>query len=432
MRIRRNTEERYPLTITQNTFRPNSISRVGGVFVVVAFLLPAMTVLAAFCINSAQMQLARTELMVATDAAAKAGGRAFSELQSTNEAKRAARVTAARNFVQGEKLRLRFSNAANEIEFGRTEQPGGEFSRYDFIKIPTDDVEQEIALANAVRVTGKRDAYSRTGKVPLFLPGILNSNDFSIRQDAIAMQVDRDIALVLDRSGSMSEVFFDWPRGQSPWYQSVLRTAVSQGLLILHRGNYYYAKGVTPTSYQQWAWQSYYHNGPAPTSPWEDLVTAVHAFLEVLEKTCQAEQVAIASYASKASLDSNLTKKYQSTRDCIAKLFPTGMTAIGEGMFRGYEALDGTSSRPYAAKTMVVMTDGIHNTGISPDKVARELIEVGDLIIHTITFGESADQSLMQTVASIGGGNHYHASDASELVMAFQEIANNLPTILVE
>lgn len=101
-------------------------------------------------------------------------------------------------------------------------------------------------------------------------------------------------------------------------------------------------------------------------------------------------------------------------------------------MFRGYEALDGTSSRPYAAKTMVVMTDGIHNTGISPDKVARELIEVGDVIIHTITFGESADQSLMRTVASIGGGNHYHASDASELVMAFQEIANNLPTILVE
>jgi hypothetical protein len=38
----------------------------------------------------------------------------------------------------------------------------------------------------------------------------------------------------------------------------------------------------------------------------------------------------------------------------------------------------------------------------------------------------------MQDVAETGGGKHYHAATGEELVSIFQEIANNLPTILVE
>jgi hypothetical protein len=55
-----------------------------------------------------------------------------------------------------------------------------------------------------------------------------------------------------------------------------------------------------------------------------------------------------------------------------------------------------------------------------------------NLTIHTVTFGEGADQDLMQDVAVIGGGNHYHAANGSELVAIFEEIANNLPTILTQ
>ena len=404
----------------------------GSVLTVVAFLLPVLTLLAAFCINTAQIQLARTELMVATDAAAKAGGRAFSELQSTDDAKLAARVTAARNLVQGEKLKIRIADAANEIEFGRTQQSDGAKGRYQFTKVATEAVRQQISLANAVRVNGRRTQQSRSGTIPLLLPGILNRHQFQVQQDATAMQVDRDITLVLDRSGSMGGVFFDWPPGQSPWFRSVLDSGVREGILIRKKRNYYYAKGVSPVSYQQWVWQTYYENGPAPTSPWEDLSLAVEAFLKVLEQTCQDEQVAIASYASDASLSSPLTKDYANTRDSLANLTPYGMTAIGEGMRCGLDALKGDWARPYAAKTMVVMTDGIHNTGITPDRVAREIKPLIDIVIHTITFGESADQQLMQTVAAIGGGKHYHASDAEELVSVFEEIANNLPTILVD
>ena len=113
-----------PATLPASRYR--GTSRNGSVLGVLAVTLPIMTMLAAFCINTAQIQLARTELMVATDAAAKAGGRAFSELQSTEAAKDAAAVTAARNLVQGQPLILQSQNSANEIEFGRTEQVAGE------------------------------------------------------------------------------------------------------------------------------------------------------------------------------------------------------------------------------------------------------------------------------------------------------------------
>ena len=62
--------------------RINEKSRRGSVMALMAFLLPVLALLAAFCINSAQMQLNRTELIVATDASARAGGRAFSEVQT--------------------------------------------------------------------------------------------------------------------------------------------------------------------------------------------------------------------------------------------------------------------------------------------------------------------------------------------------------------
>jgi hypothetical protein len=38
----------------------------------------------------------------------------------------------------------------------------------------------------------------------------------------------------------------------------------------------------------------------------------------------------------------------------------------------------------------------------------------------------------MQQVASIGGGKHYHAATGDQLIAIFEEIANNLPTILTK
>ena len=198
------------------------------------------------------------------------------------------------------------------------------------------------------------------------------------------------------------------------------------------RYSYSYAPGEDSLSYQQWAWQEHYQLGPAPAPPWQDLVSAVNGFLDVLEGTSQQEQVSVASYSTYASLDTWLEKDFDIIRSTVGNLATGGWTAIGQGMEEGVESLLNSSARPYAAKTMVVMTDGIHNRGISPSTVAEDLMGSYSLTIHTVTFGDGADQALMQQVARIGGGKHYHAATGSELIAVFEEIANNLPTILTK
>ena len=407
-------------------------SRRGSVMGLMAVLLPVLAILAAFCINSAQMQLTRTELMVATDAAARAGGRAFSETQSVDDARQAAIATAALNNVNDEPLQLREDDGSAEIEFGVTTQPDGIHGRYHFQKVPTSEVMADGGFASALRVHGRRDDGSLSGVIPLAIPGLLGMDEFETRAESVAMQVDRDISLVIDRSGSMDTLDVSFPPGSSPWSNSAMWAGRNAGKLNYHWWyGYYPADGETWNTYKAWAYSEYYELGEAYTL-WESLVLAVDAFLDVLDGTVQEEQVSLASYASNGQLDTYLETDFDVIRSTVDGLEPTGATAIGQGMEEGMHAILHNRARPYAAKTMVVMTDGVHNTGISPVDVANNVAGQYKLTIHTVTFGAGADQQLMQDVAAAGGGRHYHASTGDELVQIFREIANNLPTILTQ
>ena len=185
-------------------------------------------------------------------------------------------------------------------------------------------------------------------------------------------------------------------------------------------------------TYQQWAWEEHFGLDDVPTQPWQDLVEAVNAFLDVLETTSQEEQVSVASYATSATLDEWLQKNHASIRTTVENLDPGGWTAIGEGMQEGITTLQASAARPYAAKTLVVMTDGVENRGVSSLSVAQSAVMSMPLTIHTVTFGDGADEAAMQAVATAGGGKHYHAANGDQLVSIFEEIANNLPTILTK
>ena len=406
--------------------------RRGSVIALMALLLPVLAMLAAFCINTAHMELTRTELVIATDASAKAAGRAFSEVQTVAAAKTAARVTAALNTVNGDPLRIRENDSANEIEFGLSTQPDGYRGRYYFEKIPTAQVANGSVVASAIRVNGLRNGEGLSGRVPLIIPGLLSKDDFSTVQNSVAMQVDRDISMVLDRSGSMNDIVWDWPDGTSPWNNETKDAAVDAGIMRVRRGRYYYRNGNNSTTFQQWAWEDHFGLGEAPRSPWEYLEMSVEAFVDVLDATAQEEQISIASYSDSGRLDTWLEKDHSRIESVVNNMSPDGNTAIGLGMQEGIQALLDAAARPFAAKTMVVMTDGMHNTGIDPVGVAQGFMNSYNLTIHTVTFGAGADEERMISVANIGGGRHYHADTGAELIAIFEQIANNLPTILTE
>ncbi len=89
--------------------------RTGSASVLIVTMMFVFIVTAAFTVDYAYMQLVRTELRSATDAAAKAGAEALSRTQDTNAARFEAIRYAAANSVGGRPFRLN----NNDITIGR-------------------------------------------------------------------------------------------------------------------------------------------------------------------------------------------------------------------------------------------------------------------------------------------------------------------------
>jgi hypothetical protein len=179
-------------------------------------------------------------------------------------------------------------------------------------------------------------------------------------------------------------------------------------------------------------------------SRWGALSVAVQRFVDALETTPQIEHVGLVSYASNYTACSYTN--YNSTINCplsedhaavtaamanISSKKFNGMTDIGAGITKGIQVLtDEDLARPFAAKTMVLMSDGAYTAGTQPSLVAP-LAAAEDIIIHTISFGE-ANPTEMQAIADATGGNHYIAPDAATLQAIFEEIALTLPVVFTD
>lgn len=368
--------------------RPRA-KRAGGMLVLIAICLPLFLIMAAFAIDVAWMQLTRTELRTATDAASRAGAKRLSLDQSEAAARAAAKDAASRNRVAGTQFLL----TDREIEVGSGSQAPHD-GRFTFSPGGTQ--------LNAVRVTGKRTADSAAGPVALFLGRVMGVPQFQPQHVATSTQLDRDLCLVVDRSGSMMD-------------------SVNGGSL----GNACKKPNMKK-------------------SKWGALYTAVEGFLDELEGTLQNEQCALVSYSSAGSgcgytfttsdINAPLEFDYKPIRDEMDVLSSKpvqGMTAISAGIDNGVAVLTSKNVRPFAVRTMVLMTDGLHNAGREPILAAREAAKAG-ITIHTVTFGKSADTTRMKAVAEATGGQHFHAPDAKALEKIFRTIASTLPVLLTD
>lgn len=325
--------------------------------ILVAIMLIGFMVTVAFSVDIAHMHLAKTELRTATDAASKAAAATLSETFSEQAAIERGQQIAALNLVNGERLLL----APEDFRFGRSmEKTSG---RFEFAA--------GQSPKNSVQVTGRRTSDSPSGPIPLFFGNIMGFRLFEPRCVAAATYIERDVVLVVDRSGSMKgEKFLD-------------------------------------------------------------LVDAIDTFVATLEETPVNEQVGLASYSDYATSDVALTENLDAISSGIRLLRVGGYTSISRGMRAGQAIANDSQGIEFVERTMIVMTDGLHNRGPEPKEVAVELAADG-VTIHTITFGQDADKVRMQEVASIGGGRHYHANDGTQLREIYREIALTLSTMMTE
>lgn len=486
--------------------------RRGAVLPLFAILLPVLLMLCGFAINVAYMQLTRTELKIATDAGARAGGRAWSATQDVDQAKQYAFLGAKANYVAGTRLRPFKADAKNEIEFGLATSAGG---RYTFVKKNTNAVKNGTTAANSIRVVGRRDTGSRDGVVPLMIGGVGSTTTFEPVTTATCIQLDRDVSLVMDKSGSMAyptndrlcaevldelltlnlitqneldqalfgiedPVVAGWhPNTQNAiiysrnWSANVLnRVANTPGLLgtgvpddltdppqTTRRYNNGFTAEQIGNVLNYGTDINVYNDGtgtgPAPRfSRWEILGDAVEAFLDVFENSPQEETASLITFSQPGitAVDVDLvgTADYQDILDELAAIRPTSGTGIGAGLQSGIAGLFGptatannpppplanhpANARKFAAKTIVVMTDGRETPSYTPQSadVITDIAANHNVVVHTVTFTPEADQGPMEDVAETGGGKHYHANTGPELVAIFREIANNLPTTMID
>jgi hypothetical protein len=244
--------------------------------------------------------------------------------------------------------------------------------------------------------------------VATFFGRVFDVFDFEPTQAATVVRLDRDICLVVDRSSSMK----------------------------------LYLTDTSPTMSTS---DSRFCQKPDMTlSRWGALSVAVDRFVAALATTPQLEHVALVSYGSAytacsytntaSSINCQLSQNHTAVTSAMAAISNTkfnGATHIEAGILKGIEALTNTTyARPYAAKTMVLMSDGHYTVGQQPSLVAP-LAVPHDIIIHTISFGE-ADQAEMAAIAAATGGNHYYAPNATALQEIFEEIALTLPVIFTD
>ena len=87
-----------------------------------------------------------------------------------------------------------------------------------------------------------------------------------------------------------------------------------------------------------------------------------------------------------------------------------------------------SAARSNAEKTLIVLTDGRQNQGEA--RLAAADAATDNITIHTITFGDYADKTLMAEIAVTGNGRCAHADDAAGLQKILRDLAVTLTTLV--
>jgi Ca-activated chloride channel homolog len=196
------------------------------------------------------------------------------------------------------------------------------------------------------------------------------------------------------------------------------------------------------------------------------LIAAKQAAMGFVDKQKSTNQVGVVAFSDFAQLVQAPTTDPEKLDQAISSLNTGRRTAIGEGIVAALDAIDRfsqsaegqptatpTPQEQYRPDIIVLLTDGVSNSGISPLKAAQQAVDQR-VRVYTIGYGTQAggsrqdpgfgggfggrgggffgrgmgiDEQSLQAIASATGGKYYTATSAGEL----QSVFDNLPTVLI-
>jgi Ca-activated chloride channel family protein len=391
-------------------------------------MLLAMVVIT---VDVASMQLVRTELRAASDAAAKAGAESLLRTQDKTQAVSAALAMAQLNNVGGKAFKL---NNADVVIGTSSVQSDGSWA---FAAGGT--------RPNAVRINSLMSGGSASGPVTLAFSKMFSAGTFMPSKSSTASAIQQEVCLAIDRSSSMafdlSGVDWDYPDGGT--VDKRPKRASRWDSLLSAVGLYLDAvedSAVKPrVGLVTWGsdMQGYVPSGlvKLPLDSYDIVYTTKSVFSSLvsgIKGNGWAYGTILTSVA--ASLDSGLTYDYtQIAKKLVQRTdYPIyGMTNMAAGIDKGVETLTSNSALPYAQKIMILMTDGQWNEGRNPLDAAEDARDKG-IMIHVVTFLPGAESADAESVASITGGMYFHANTQAQLEAAFEKIARTLPVVLTD
>ena len=391
--------------------------RKGASAVLVATMLFVFVICTALTVDVAYMQLIRTELRVATDAAAKAAAERLATTEDIDEALETAKTYAANNDVAGRSFLIDDS----DVQFGRVTRTST--GRYVFSAGATPE--------NAVNINGRLAEDASTQPISLFFAPALGHANFSTSHSATASQQDVEVCLCLDRSGSM---LFDltgvdwayppnnpllsnftawgniWRNIVSPPHPDDSRWAVltdAVQLFLVEAGRY---EAPPRTSLVTW--------GATTTMP-------ISPHTQFLASTVNVQLPASGSddWPSNANA-------IEGAINALGAAPMLGGTNMSAGLDQAVAQLSGSASSGLANKIIILLSDGVWNVGRDPLEAAQAARSLG-ITVHTISM-LSQDQETLEEIAALTGGRFFSANDETELAAAFFELARTLPVVLTD
>ncbi len=373
------------IRIQRKAFR-HSRQRTGAVVPLVAVMLLVLLVCGGIAVDFARIRLVNLELRAAADNVARS---------VSNEMLRTDSQSAA--ILKGQQIAVKYKVGGGSFSIQSGDIKFGKFDKGKF--------EAGINPPNAVRVISNRSSESSAGPLNMIFGSMFGVSQANLGRFATASFRMVDICFVLDRSSSM-------------------KLKVDSSVVGLSLSD---PRASSP---------------PYPDSRWRALDNAFDLFIGQLAGNDLEERIGIVSFASdftafgvitpasRVDLDltSNLTNAVNQMTSMSNSIW-NGNTYIEAGMRDGIEVLQfSAGARANAEKMMVVLTDGRQNEGEA--RTAATAAAVDNITIHTITFGDYADKTLMAEIAATGKGRYAHADDAAALQQIMLDLAVTLTTLV--
>ena len=171
------------------------------------------------------------------------------------------------------------------------------------------------------------------------------------------------------------------------------------------------------------------------------LEAAKNAVNSLVEKTSEKNNVGVVLFETGASTISYLTPVKEKTLNSISLIQQgNGATAIGDGLSLG---VDMVSAIPDRKRTIILLSDGIQNSGLVSIEQAIQYAIINNVQVHTIGIGSEKpvyirddiygepqyaelDENALKNISKSTGGSYFKSLDEQTLNEIVLELSSNI------